>query len=613
MSEIPQSKIVINTITNDKNTKGILSIIKGLIYLIKPIWHYGKKYIILSIIISSIQPLSTILSITFQQTVVDSISEKKGFNEIISLLIFYGALLLGLPLINNIWMILYKDKKHTEILAKINKDIYIKAINTDYKYFDNPEFFNNYTWVTSQYSTQVEASYNLIIGFFNVLIGIFALTTVIISNDYFIIVLTIISLIISSRVNFHVNKINYNKVNDTIVSERKKEYVHRTLYLKDYVAGLKSTNVAKFLLKKYDESNNFLICVIKKYMIKLFVFSNINEAISSILYLIIVAYLSFKIIIGDLSIGSFMAMITASTTLKSYLNNFFSLVSKSQEISIYSFRIKSFFNIESPIENNKNKGIKTPEGALSIELKDLNFSYDNSNFALKNLNFKINKGDKIAIVGENGAGKTTLTKLLLRLYDPSSGEIFVNGVSLKDYQINEYRKNIGVAFQDSPIYALSIAQNMSIYHEVNKETLDEIIKMFELDSVLKKSNSDYNSEVTREFDNNGLILSGGEQQKFSLSRLFTGEFGLLILDEPTSALDPLAEYKLNKIIFNKASTTTTIMISHRLSTTRDADCIFLFKDGEIVEKGTHNELMKLSGKYYEMFTKQAENYEYAKV
>ena len=211
-------------------------------------------------------------------------------------------------------------------------------------------------------------------------------------------------------------------------------------------------------------------------------------------------------------------------------------------------------------------------------------------------------------VGENGTGKTTLVKLLLRLYDVENGEILVNNVPIKQYKVKELRQNIGIAFQDAPMYALSVADNMAIYNKADNSLIYRIFEIFGLDKVLKKSNSNLDSDITREFDKNGLVLSGGEKQKLALARLFTKNFGLFILDEPTSALDPLAEYELNKIIFNRSSETTTIMVSHRLSTIRDADCIYLFKDGEISESGTHDKLMQLHGKYYEMFTKQAENY-----
>lgn len=608
MSDIPQPKVCVKNVSYDKSSNNIKSIIRNLVFLLKPMWKYGKLYIIFSIILSLIQPVSSILGICFQQTIIDSISEKKDFLDIMRILIFYGIILLIIPIINNVWAELYREKKSINIKAAISKDIYLKAIKTDYKYFDDPEFFNHYTWAITQYTVQIEAAYNLIVSFFSSVVGISALAAVIISNDALIIVLTLISLIVTSLIKMHISKINYMKVNEEMPHERKKEYINRTMYLKEYISGLKSTNIAKFLLRKYDDSIKKIISIINKYRVKIFVYENINESLGGLLYLLTVVYLSYKIIIGELTIGSFAAMITASTALKTYLNSFFSLINKSQEISVFSGKIRDFFKLESTIEGNSTKGKNAPSGPMSIELKNVNFAYNNSNFALKNINMKINKGEKIAIVGENGAGKTTLTKLLLRLYDPNSGEIYINDTPLSNYKIVELRKKIGISFQDSTLYALSVSENMSIYNEPDRETLVKIFNMFGLDTVLEKSNSDFDSEVTREFDNNGLILSGGEQQKFTLARLFTCEFGLMILDEPTSALDPIAEYELNKIIFNKSANTTTIMISHRLSTTRDADRIYLFNDGEIIESGTHDELMALSGRYYDMFTKQAENY-----
>ncbi|MCL2518786.1 MAG: ABC transporter ATP-binding protein/permease [Oscillospiraceae bacterium] len=327
--------------------------------------------------------------------------------------------------------------------------------------------------------------------------------------------------------------------------------------------------------------------------------------------LLIFMYLVWQITQGNLTLGSFAGMVIAANALQGQLGMIFNFYTQAQEMSIYADKIKAFFELESVIEPEiSGKEYATvPEGSFGIELKDMSFAYDNSNFNLKNINFSVKPGEKIAIVGENGAGKTTLTKLLLRLYDPTDGEILINGVSLKEYYARKLRLNIGVAFQDSPIYSsLTMAQNMTIYNDSTEANLLDVAKLLGLDRVMEKSNADLHSEVTREFDKNGLILSGGERQRLSLSRLFTGEFGLLILDEPTSSLDPLAEYEMNKIIFNRANKTTTVFISHRLSNIRDADCIYLIDGGVIAEKGTHSELMNMHGKYYEMFTKQAENY-----
>lgn len=211
-------------------------------------------------------------------------------------------------------------------------------------------------------------------------------------------------------------------------------------------------------------------------------------------------------------------------------------------------------------------------------------------------------------MGENGAGKTTITKLLLRLYDPSSGEIKINGVPISEYSPKELRLKMGVAFQEHYLYTMSYAKNLSLYHDMSDEEIDSVSKQLGLDRVLAKNNANYNSQVGREFDGSGIQMSEGEQQKLALARVFAGDFGLLVLDEPTASLDPLAEYELNRLILDKAKTTTTILISHRLSAVRDADRIILVENGRIAEEGTHDELIALHGKYYEMFEKQASGF-----
>ena len=224
------------------------------------------------------------------------------------------------------------------------------------------------------------------------------------------------------------------------------------------------------------------------------------------------------------------------------------------------------------------------------------------------MNLDIRAGEKIAIVGANGVGKTTLVKLLLRLYDVNNGDILYNGISIKKYDPVELRRKIGVAFQDTNVYALSFIDNLTLYDEYSREQINEIVKKMELNSILEKGNGTIDVEMTREFNEKGVMVSGGEAQKIALSRVISGEFGLLVLDEPSSALDPITEYNIMKLIMSAANLTTTIIVAHRLSTVRDADRIVVIDDGGVVESGSHDALMSMKGKYFEMFTKQAENY-----
>ena len=236
------------------------------------------------------------------------------------------------------------------------------------------------------------------------------------------------------------------------------------------------------------------------------------------------------------------------------------------------------------------------------------FSYDNSAFAIKNITLDIKPGEKIAIVGENGVGKSTLVKLILRFYDAESGGIYINGINIKDYEIKSLRSRIGVAFQNTNIYAMSLYDNINIYSKEKNEKVIDAIERTKLDKVITKNVADSNRDLTREFDDNGIMLSGGETQKIGIARLLAGDFGLLIFDEPSAALDPIAEYEMSELILASSNKATTIVIAHRLSTIRYADKIVLIDNGTIKEVGKHDELMKIKGKYYEMFTKQAENY-----
>jgi len=197
----------------------------------------------------------------------------------------------------------------------------------------------------------------------------------------------------------------------------------------------------------------------------------------------------------------------------------------------------------------------------------------------------------------------------MRLYDPDSGAILINGKDIREYALRDLRDHIGLAPQLPNIYALTFRDNITLYNESVSDTeLQKICDLLGLDKVLEKTNSTLDSYITKEFFENGIVMSTGETQKLALARLYTTRFGLLVLDEASSALDPIAEYELNQMLFARAANTTTIMIAHRLSNVRDADCIYLMQNGEVVESGTHEELMQKQGIYCDMFNKQSENY-----
>ena len=312
-------------------------------------------------------------------------------------------------------------------------------------------------------------------------------------------------------------------------------------------------------------------------------------------------YVAWGVMSGNIGgIGVYATLIASSLALKEALN---ALGWWSSQVALgvaYTQKVQHFFDTDSTIEASTD-GEKASDGPFSVRFDHVSYRYGGSDeFAIRDLSLAIAPGEKIAIVGENGAGKTTLTKLLLRLYDADGGTVQINGRPIADYDVSALRGRIGIAFQQSRLYALSVRENMTAYADADdarlKSCLEEVGLRLSLDA-----------QVTKEFDENGAVLSGGDAQRLCLTRLLHSDFGLLILDEPSSALDPIAEYRIAKLIFDR-SPTTTIMVAHRLSTVVDADRIYLLSDGRIIESGTHAELMAQNGKYREMFLKQAEGY-----
>lgn len=592
--------------------KHMTNSLKNIILLIKPYWKYGKTYIILSIIMSVVvAPVNALASVFFTQSVIDAVAHEVSFFEVIIIILRFLFVLLFTLLIQNTFDIFYKEKKSTEIQLNLNQDIYRQILSTDYKYFDDPEFYNNYTLTVNEYSNKSREAVELIINILKSLSTIISMGSVIIVLGPWLVVITVIEMIITVFIETQKNNVNIDKRMKSLAFDRKLGYVHRVFYQREYAADIKVTKLKNYLFALYRESGKSKIGIIKAYAGVLFRWLFTQNCIGIVYNASIMIYISYGLLVSKkiIGVGKFMSLITANTQLMQSMYGVFGLFSQANNLSLYAEKIKLFFESESSIENSikgdDELGLAFP---FKLELNNVSFHYPNSNFGINNISFSIDPGEKVAIVGENGAGKTTITKLIMRLYDPDKGGIFINDKSICDYNLSKLREKIGIAFQATNVYALSLADNLNLYRENSDAELLNTIKELDFDNIFDKSRGDLRIELTKEFEQNGLMLSNGEIQKIGIARILNNNFGLLILDEPSSSLDPIAEYKLTNILYSQANKTTTILIAHRLSMVRGADCIYVLKDGEICESGTHDELMKKRGMYYEMFIKQSENY-----
>ena len=397
------------------------------------------------------------------------------------------------------------------------------------------------------------------------------------------------------------------------------DYYQRLSNNADFAAEVRSYSMRDFILRKFRAAHQKITETYAFFLGKdESVGTLCDSAVTFLIQPALLLYLAYRVISGDIGIGSFSAVFSAAFTLNSRL---FSLISawstmKFQccwSVERYLRVIRTEYNIEA--QNTPDKLPLSKAEIQEITFRNVSFHYPrHEETVLDNMSFSLSRGKKIAIVGRNGAGKTTLVKLLLRLYDVSAGEILINGRDIRAYNIDDVRRCFAMMLQDFHTYQMTLAENVRLddYHggDEEREALYEALCFANMDEKVKKMKHQENSMVGRLFDDEGENLSGGEKQRLAIARgyLRAQNAEIFILDEPNSALDPISEYELNKKLMRALNDQTIVFITHRLSTTVLADEILYIENGRIEERGTHDELIRLNGKYADMFNKQAEAY-----
>ncbi|SHI97177.1 ATP-binding cassette, subfamily B [Clostridium amylolyticum] len=339
-------------------------------------------------------------------------------------------------------------------------------------------------------------------------------------------------------------------------------------------------------------------------------YSGFEAFIASFLGGMVYAFVGLKAISGAITIGSIVKyagsinqFMSGSREMLSSIN---SIVNNNQYIQLYI----DFLNIK----GEKHKGTlpveKRDDDEYEIEFKNVSFKYPEADiYALKNVSIKLNIGERLAIVGMNGSGKTTFIKLLCRLYDPDEGEILLNGINIKKYDYEEYMKLFSIVFQEFKLFSFSLGQNVATSVNYDENVVKDVLYKVGLEERLNKMPKGIHTSLYKDFNENGVEISGGEAQKIALARALYRDSPIIILDEPTAALDPISEFDIYSKFNDIVGTKTAFYISHRLSSCRFCDEIAVFNKGKIIQKGSHYELLKdKKGKYYELWHSQAKYY-----
>ena len=537
---------------------------------------------------------------------------------------FYKALLAigGILLINMIQIIpdgyfihamTYRTKP--KLYKALKEQMYQKAAELDLSCYDNPKYYNEFVLAVAEAETSIDRFLTFLNSTVQSLTIVFSTGVFYLMTDSVGILFVGVSFVLSFFLSKKLNKINYDVRMRVNPWERKRNYASRVFYLNDYAKELRlNPDVAKILKDDFTQANEEIITEQKKIAKKRVGFSFLryycaSDFITDGLY---VGYLIVQAaVLHTIDYSSAVVLFNRTGSLRSGMRGIAEIGPAANENSLYIEKIRSFLAYEP--EMKQGVGEPVPAGTGCLELKNVSFRYtENSEEILHNISLTVKPGERVAIVGYNGAGKTTLIKLLMRLYDPSSGSISYHGKNIEEYELSAYRKRVGVVFQDFKIYGASLLENVVLEDvgdgKAEEPAVTDALCRSGFAERLSTLPNGLATGLTTEFDEKGVNLSGGESQKVAIARAFYRQADILIMDEPSSALDPIAEYNLNKAMHEAAAGKTVFYISHRLSTTRDADRILMLEKGRIIEEGTHEELLARNGQYAQMWYAQAGKY-----
>lgn len=576
----------------------------------KTAWKMKPSLFVLKLIAIIQGTVSPFVNVIFPKLVIDELMGERNVNRIIIL----TALTVGLNffflilnlIINNITAKYkdYIDRKFSEIKVA-------KCMRMDFQHTEDPDVLDQISkaeeglnWYSGGAVGILECVTQIIMSVFK-LIGA---ATLFIIGYPFLIVILIVAIAIISVLNSKINSVNIQSFKKLSKVNRGFGYTLFQLSEIQYGKDIRLYGAVDMMLEKGYAFTRESTAKWQEQAEGSFKYQKLVIIINAIRDGLVYFLLGFAAVTKEITIGDFTMFTGLTYTFNSSLEGIIFNVQDIYKRCCYGYEFVKFMNYPDAVQKG-TKRLAEKQG-YDIEFVNVSFHYPRTDAdVLKNVSIKIKSGEHLAVVGLNGAGKTTFIKLLCRLYDVTEGEILLDGINIKEYDYEEYIRAISIVFQDFKLFAFTAAENITLKAETDKAEIKPVIELAGLSEAVEKLENGVDTYMFKSFEEKGVELSGGQQQKLAIARALYKNSPIVILDEPTAALDPMAEYeiynKFNSLIGGK----TAIYISHRLSSCKFCDKIAVFSNNTIKEYGTHNELMNLkNGVYAEMFGAQSTYY-----
>ena len=581
-------------------------------WLISIVWRVCPVRIIMLVLSSVVFGILNFLTGSYlMRYIINGIQTGKSFASLAAVVAV--TMLLGMVFgwAHNTYYSLFETRYDVAYEAYLRRMIFDHARKADISCFEDPNYYDKYILASSETSQRAKNVLDSVDDIIWTVTSVTANCAMLVMIDPMLILFFIVPAIVCVFQK-KLNKANYEKYNRLKSCGRRRDYVGRVFYMSEYTKDLRMGGMAGLLKKRFVTASQEYIDIIKKYGVSVVALNTLRDGLIDVLassgatiYAVYQAVVSKAMLYGDC-----LVVLNSVSRVSWNLYWFLNVIMRLQDDAQYIENVRSFMELEPEVVSPENP-VPVPEGIGDIEFRDVSFCYRGAEKnTIEHLSFTIRAGERIALVGLNGAGKSTIVKLLLRLYDPTEGTVLFCGRDIREYDLAEWRCHIGAVMQDFKLFSVSVAENVLLRRETDGDRAtvrDALSKSGALETVDNLPGG-ADTVMTKEFDENGASLSGGEAQKVALARIFAGHFPIVILDEPSSALDPISEYNMYENMMRALEHSSAMIISHRLSSAVMADRIYLLEGGAVAESGSHAELMKMGGKYAEMFVLQAKSY-----